>query len=93
MDKWTSGRVGERTSGRVDELTSGQGISAVTIFHQWKAVMLEVYDLSGKKVFEKEVIRAETEIGIDVSGWRKGMYIFRLIFNDREVCNEKAVVR
>jgi len=98
-----SGRVGEWASGQacgeersdvaMDEWTSGQGVSAVTIFHQWKAVMLEVYDLSGKKVFEKEVIRAETEIGIDVSGWRKGMYIFRLIFNDREVCNEKVVVR
>lgn len=68
-------------------------IPSTTVYHQWKGVILEAYDLRGNKVFEKEVIRAETEIGIDISGWRKGLYIFRLVYNDREVSNVKVVVR
>ena len=68
-------------------------IQSTTIYHQWKSTLLEVYDLSGKKVFAKEVPRSETELLLDVSAWQRGMYVFRLLYNRQEVGNQKVVVK
>jgi len=67
-------------------------VQSTTVYHQWKSTLLEAYDLSGKKVFEKDVPRSETELNLDVSNWRKGMYVFRLLYNSKEVGNQKVVV-
>ena len=67
-------------------------VQSTTVYHQWKSTLLEAYDLSGKKVFEKDVPRSETELNLDVSNWRKGMYVFRLLYNGKEVGNQKVVV-
>lgn len=67
-------------------------MQSTTVYHQWKSTLLEVYDLSGKKVFEKEVPRSETELLLDVSNWKRGMYVFRLLYNRQEVGNQKVVV-
>ena len=71
---------------------TSSNIPSTTVYHQWKSTLLEVYDLSGKKVFEKEIPRNETELNLDVSNWRKGMYVFRLLYNSKEVGNQKVVV-
>jgi len=71
---------------------TSSNIPSTTVYHQWKSTLLEVYDLSGKKVFEKEIPRNETELGLDVSNWRKGMYVFRLLYNSKEVGNQKVLV-
>lgn len=39
---------------------------------------LEVYDLNGKKVLEKEVTSGTTDLSIDVSGLSSGTYIYKL---------------
>jgi hypothetical protein len=65
---------------------------STTIYDKWKSTMLEVYDLSGKKIFEKEVVRAQNTLELDVSKWQSGMYYFRLVFNDRKVGEAKVVV-
>ncbi len=67
-------------------------IPSTTIYHQWGSAMLEVYDLFGRKVFEKQVIRADREIDLDVSDWQAGMYLLRLVFQNQPVANEKVVV-
>jgi hypothetical protein len=68
------------------------GLSSTTIYDKWKSTMLEVYDLSGKKIFEKEVVRAQNTLELNVSKWQSGMYYFRLVFNDRKVGEAMVVV-
>jgi len=71
---------------------TSSNIPATTVYHQWKSTHLEVYDLSGKKVMEREVKQAEKEIILDISGWQRGMYVFRLLYNKQEVGNQKVVL-
>jgi len=72
--------------------SGNSSFGSTTIYERWKSTLLEVYDLSGKKVFQKEIIRAETSMEIDVSGWPRGMYYFRLIYKEQTVGSEKVVV-
>ncbi len=64
-----------------------------TVYESWKSTTLEVYDLSGKKMFEKEIIKAQTTLEMNVSGWPRGMYYFRLSYNGHTVAGAKVVVR
>jgi hypothetical protein len=68
-------------------------ISSTTIYHQWKSVMLEVYDISGKMILEKEIHKAETMVELYVSKWKKGMYAFRLVYQKKGVGDAKVVVK
>jgi len=68
-------------------------IPSTTVYHQWKSVMLEVYDIAGNRLMEKEINKAETLVELDVSGWGKGMYAFRLVYQKQEVGNAKVVVQ
>jgi len=67
-------------------------ISSTTIYHMWGSALLEIYDLFGKKLLEKEVIRSETTLKIDVSKWPVGMYYCRLVFNKQTVGDCKVIV-
>ena len=67
-------------------------IPSTTVYHKWGSATLEVYDLFGKKMLEREVIRTEKEVELDVSYWQAGMYIIRLLFHDQVVVSEKFVV-
>jgi hypothetical protein len=66
--------------------------SLTTIYHQWQTTMLEVYDLYGRKIIEKEIPKSQTRLELDVSHWNKGMYIFRLVYNKETVASEKVIV-
>jgi hypothetical protein len=72
--------------------TSRPGFGSTTVYHHWRSTILEVYDLSGKKIFEKEVIRMQSALDIDVSEWQPGLYYFRLVYNKQTVAGEKVVV-
>jgi hypothetical protein len=72
---------------------SNNGFGSTTVYHQWKSAVLEVYDISGKRVYEKEIIRAETSLDIDVSHWIAGVYNFRLLYNKQTVASEKVIVQ
>ncbi len=67
-------------------------IPSTTVYHQWGTVKLEVYDLNGLMVYEREVPRAEKDISLDASTWSKGMYFFRLVYNKQTVAGEKVIV-
>jgi hypothetical protein len=71
--------------------TSGK-IPSTTIYHQWGTVLLEIYDLFGKRILEKQVVRSETLLEIDVSPWPAGIYLCRLTFNKQTVGSAKVVV-
>ena len=72
---------------------SSNGFGSTTVYHHWKSTILEIYDISGKRVYEKEIIRAETSLDIDVSHWVAGVYNFRLVYNKQQVASEKVIVQ
>jgi hypothetical protein len=61
-------------------------------YYQWKSTTLEVYDLEGKKVFEREIPKSQQQLEMDISNWNRGMYYFRLEYNNQMVAGEKIVV-
>jgi len=72
--------------------SSGQGITATTIYHQWKDVRLEVFDLFGKLMHCETVPQQRTSITLDIASWPPGMYVARLVFMNEVVAREKFVV-
>jgi len=68
-------------------------IPSTTIYHQWNYVLLEIYDLFGRKMVEKEIPRPETTLEIDVSRWPAGIYLCKLTFNKQTVGSVKVVVK
>lgn len=64
----------------------------ITTFRsRWNRVELEVYNLFGKKVFTRQVPFGEKEVDIEISGWKAGMYVVRLVYNEATVCTEKVI--
>lgn len=72
--------------------TGQSSFGSTTVYHHWKSTTLEVYDLTGKKVFDKEIIRAQNTLEMDVSGWPRGLYYFRLVYDKKTVGGAKVVV-
>jgi hypothetical protein len=44
-------------------------------------------------VLKKEIPKREEKIQIDISGWQKGMYLFRLVYGNSMVASEKVIVK
>ena len=63
-----------------------------TVYHQWGSAVLEVFDLFGRKVYSKEVFQSAGDLDIDVTGWGKGMYVARLVYNGKTVSTAKVMV-
>ncbi|MCX6286760.1 MAG: T9SS type A sorting domain-containing protein [Bacteroidetes bacterium] len=75
------------------KLNSGlSNFQSTTIYHQWNYTTLEVYNLSGERMFQKEIPKGQAQLEMDVSSWSKGMYFFRLIYNKQMVAGEKVIV-
>jgi hypothetical protein len=72
--------------------SSGQGMTANTIYHQWKDVRLEVFDLYGQLMFCETVPQQKKSITLNVSSWSPGMYLARLVFMNEVVAKAKFVV-
>ena len=72
--------------------SSGNGIIATTIYHQWKEVRLEVFDLFGKLKFCETVPQLKKSVIQKVYAWSTGMYVARVVFMNEVVAREKFVV-
>ncbi|MCK9218944.1 MAG: T9SS type A sorting domain-containing protein [Bacteroidales bacterium] len=72
--------------------THGPVFNLTTVYHQWKSAILEIYDLFGRKMYSKEVLQAEKSLELDVSGWGRGMYVVRLVYNAHTVASAKVMV-
>ncbi|MCX6281823.1 MAG: T9SS type A sorting domain-containing protein [Bacteroidetes bacterium] len=68
-------------------------IKTTTVYHQWKSTFLEVYNLNGERLFQKEIPKDQTRLELDVSSWPKGMYLLRLIYNKQTVAGEKVIIK
>lgn len=73
--------------------SSAFGVTSYTCYHQWTSVQLEIYDLFGKRIYQASVPQQEKLISLDVSSWKAGMYVARLVYRNSCVGSEKFVVR
>jgi hypothetical protein len=62
-------------------------------YFQWKSTTLEVYDLQGRKVLEKEIPKQQQQLELDISDWSRGLYYFRLVYDKQIIGGEKVVVK
>ncbi|MBL7113330.1 MAG: T9SS type A sorting domain-containing protein [Bacteroidales bacterium] len=72
--------------------TRGFGITATTVYHQWKEVQLEVFDLFGRLVYNEVIPQQEKSIELDISTWPEGMYVARVVFMNEVVGRVKFVI-
>ena len=72
--------------------TSNAVFNLSTVYHQWGSAVLEVFDLFGRKVYSNEVFQSAGDLDIDVTGWGKGMYVARLVYNGKTVSTAKVMV-
>ena len=54
--------------------------------------VIEVFDIFGRKVKEKEIPKGQNKIEVDVEGWRKGLYLVRVRVGQIVVGSEKVIV-
>ena len=69
------------------------GMTSSSVYYQWKSTLFEIYDLEGKKNFEKEIPQSQQQLEMDISSWNRGMYYFRLIYNKQTVASEKVIIQ
>jgi len=72
--------------------SNSSGITSTTIYHQWKEVRLEVFDLFGRLMYSETIPQQEKSVKIDVSTWPGGMYVARVVFMNDVVGSVKFVV-
>ncbi len=74
-------------------LTTGTGkYVSTTTYHHWKSTKLEVYDLTGKLVFVKEIPESQHALEIEVTSWQPGMFYFRLVYENKTVGGKNLMV-
>ncbi len=64
-----------------------------TVYHQWQKVVLQAIDLNGKIILSRELQNNNETVQIDVSRWTSGSYLFRMIYNGKQVAGSKVVVK
>lgn len=69
-----------------------QAFQVTTVFHQWKSARLEICDLFGRIVYSGEVYQSQKEVEIDVSGWPQGMYVVRVVYQNKTVGSENFII-
>jgi hypothetical protein len=72
--------------------TGQSGFGSTTVYYHWKSTMFEFYNLEGKMLFEKEIQQSQQVLQMDVSGWTRGLYYFKLEYNNQMVAGEKVMV-
>ena len=69
------------------------GMSSSSVYYQWKSSSLEVYNIEGKKVFEREIPKSQQQLEMEISNWQKGLYYFRLVCDKQTVASEKVIIQ
>jgi hypothetical protein len=72
--------------------TSNPVFNLTTVYHQWKSAVLEIYGLFGRRIYSKEIYQTDKNLEIDVSGWEKGIFVVRLVYNKHTVATSKVLV-
>jgi len=74
-------------------VSSGQGkYQSSKEYYQWKSTLFEVYNIEGKKIFEKEITKLQQQLELDISDWQRGLYYFRLVYDKQTVGGQKVLI-
>jgi len=77
----------------ISENTETTNLTVTTIHHKWYVdTKLDIFDLFGNRVFDRQNAPSDRAFGIDVSCWRRGMYICRLTYKGRLIASEKVIL-
>jgi hypothetical protein len=68
------------------------GITTTVSQYTWKSTTLEIYNIDGKKVVSLEIPKDQRQLELDVSGWKRGMYYFRMIHDQNTVAGQKVIL-
>ena len=63
-----------------------------TIYHQYKSVHLEIYNVSGKLILSNEILQQNKIIELNVVEWERKLYFARLKLNDKTVASTKFLL-
>ncbi len=77
----------------IKQIERKSGITSSLVYYQWKNSTLEVFNIEGKKILEKEIPKSMTELVIDISNWTRGIYLFRLTWNHEIIANVKEIIQ
>lgn len=77
----------------IKQIERKSGITSSSVYYQWKNSTLEVFNIEGKKILEKEIPKSMTELVIDISSWTRGIYLFRLTWNHEIIANVKEIIQ
>lgn len=88
-----SGTIHVKIPDRIQKHSETEHFKVVTTFHQWyKDLEFEVFDIFGKRMLTRVVKPQEKEFLVDVTGWKSGMYLFRLSYGGTMVADAKVIV-
>jgi hypothetical protein len=68
-------------------------IPAITVYYQWKSTILEVYNIEGHKILEKDIPKSQAQMELNVSSWPQGMYFFKLNYNGKPVGDARVIIK
>jgi hypothetical protein len=68
------------------------GVTINTVYHQWDKTILQIIDITGRIVFEKDIYFNEKEVEINCSAWPAGFYAARLLYKNMKVGEVKILV-
>ena len=75
-------------------ITNSSGnMPATTVYHQWTSATLQMLDLKGEILRQREVENSPVPLQWDVSQLPPGMYLIRLLYKGSMVADSKVIVR
>ena len=66
--------------------------TVATIHYQWNQTRLEIYNLFGQLMIRKEIPAGKKLVDVDISGWKEGLYVVKLIYGKEGVGNAKVLI-
>ena len=69
------------------------GITTNTVFYQWVNTTLEVYALNSSQMLRMDIPKSQAQLELDISAWPKGLYYFRLLYNNNTFAGEKVIIQ
>jgi len=66
-------------------------VSLKFLVHSPKSATLEIYDLNGTKLLEKQIPKGSGEVTVDVSGLESGVYFCRFIIENKSVTKKLII--
>ncbi len=67
--------------------------NVTTVHYQINKAKIEIYNLNGSRMFDKELQPTEKRLEINVTPWPKGIYIVRLVFNNETISTKKLMIQ